>query len=164
MTNYETYLQSPHWRRIRIQYRQSHPWLCGVCGATELLELHHKTYERIGSERLDDLIPLCAQCHPLVHQLHQEQIATLDPTTIFNKQLGEQRKKERLQTANRLAQEAQPDRERLLIKQKTAQTQLDHKKKLVSLLAQQFMAHEDTQGYLVKQSAKRRIEEVARAP
>ena len=81
---YGAYLRSTHWRRLRERYRRQRPWRCGVCETSGALELHHKTYERLGAEQLDDLIPLCQSCHPLLHQLEREKQTTLDPASAFN--------------------------------------------------------------------------------
>lgn len=31
------------------------------------LQVHHRTYERIGNEGLDDLIVVCPRCHMKIH-------------------------------------------------------------------------------------------------
>lgn len=63
------YLNSEHWEDVKRRYRESkHPWVCYVCGTTVHLQLHHKTYERIGCEELTDLIPMCKDCHFAVHR------------------------------------------------------------------------------------------------
>ncbi len=63
------YIDSPEWSAKRGQYKSSRSWVCFACGEKEQLHLHHLTYERLGSERLDDLIPLCQPCHAAAHQL-----------------------------------------------------------------------------------------------
>ena len=40
---------------------------CVVCYAQGDLQVHHRTYERIGYERLSDLTTLCADCHGMFH-------------------------------------------------------------------------------------------------
>ena len=66
-TKYLEYLQSDHWVDLRKRYAKSHDQVCVVCGATENLHLHHKTYKRLGKERFKDLVYLCSQCHSEVH-------------------------------------------------------------------------------------------------
>ena len=39
--------------------------LSGVA-CSEELEVHHKTYERFGSEEVDDLISVCVRCHDVI--------------------------------------------------------------------------------------------------
>lgn len=67
--DYRDYLLSPAWSDVKRRYRQSDlPQMCG-CGATTELEMHHKTYERVGEERLEDLAPMCSPCHRVLHVL-----------------------------------------------------------------------------------------------
>ncbi len=44
---------------------------CLVCGVEWALcdDLHHRTYERLGSEACRDLIPLCRSCHGALHRM-----------------------------------------------------------------------------------------------
>jgi hypothetical protein len=77
-SGYNAYLASPAWRAVRFRYIEERPWICHVCGKTEKLYLHHRTYERVGQEQLDDLMPLCDPCHGLVHSLEREGRASLD--------------------------------------------------------------------------------------
>lgn len=84
-TEYAAYLRSPHWRRLRKRYQAERPWACDICEDDERLELHHKTYDRVGDGQLDDLIPLCQRCHSLLHQLVREGQASLEPTSAFDK-------------------------------------------------------------------------------
>jgi hypothetical protein len=43
---------------------------CQRCGSKNGLEVHHKSYERLGDERDDDLEALCRQCHS-EHHVHE---------------------------------------------------------------------------------------------
>lgn len=64
---YVEYLDSSHWQKVRGRYRKSkRPQACVNCGCGEY-QLHHKTYERLGKERLADLMPLCGSCHKDFH-------------------------------------------------------------------------------------------------
>jgi len=67
---YRDYLRSPAWRAVRARFIASRiPKLCAGCdrawGPGD--HLHHKSYNRLGAERLSDLVPLCASCHKFVH-------------------------------------------------------------------------------------------------
>ena len=67
--NYSAYLRSPHWQEVRRRYWASKlPKCCVVCRRNDVpLDLHHRTYKRIGKERLTDLVPLCRRCHKETH-------------------------------------------------------------------------------------------------
>lgn len=75
--SYREYLRSPHWLDTRRAYYASElPQRC-MCGEADI-DLHHMTYERIGSEELTDLVPLCRRCHQMVHALERRGVITLD--------------------------------------------------------------------------------------
>lgn len=64
---YETYLRSPHWQRTRkLKLQQVRH--CERCGDWRHLEVHHRTYARVGAEEMTDLEVLCADCHDKHHQ------------------------------------------------------------------------------------------------
>lgn len=68
---YADYLTSTAWYRLKARYRKSDlPQDCQMCGSGDV-ELHHRTYERVGREELTDLIPLCKGCHSAAHSLHR---------------------------------------------------------------------------------------------
>ncbi len=60
---YAEYLRTAHWQRIRSLALEAAGRACELCSATESLEVHHRTYERLGFERPDDVIALCRDCH-----------------------------------------------------------------------------------------------------
>jgi hypothetical protein len=65
--SYADYLASPHWQGLRVRYASSgRPKRCAVCH-DPAYELHHRTYRRLGEERLDDLVPLCGRHHDELH-------------------------------------------------------------------------------------------------
>lgn len=63
---YDEYLRSAHWQRLRRQFK-SRDARCYLCRSRRF-ELHHRTYERLGCEVIDDLVPLCRWCHKDVHK------------------------------------------------------------------------------------------------
>jgi HNH endonuclease len=66
---YSWYLRTPHWRATRLKAIRRGGFRCArCCVADALLEVHHKTYVRLGAERDDDLVPLCEDCHEAVHR------------------------------------------------------------------------------------------------
>jgi phage terminase large subunit GpA-like protein len=66
---YIEYMKSPEWKERCKRLRRLCGFKCGRCGAMNiLLEVHHKTYERLGHERNSDLEVLCARCHKRADQ------------------------------------------------------------------------------------------------
>lgn len=60
------YLQSDHWKRTREAALQRADHRCQVCNSSwETLDVHHRTYERVGHELPEDLLVLCRTCHDL---------------------------------------------------------------------------------------------------
>lgn len=64
--NYEAYLRTTAWRNLSTAVKERDGYRCKLCGSRDELEVHHKTYERIGREDLDDLVTLCHRCHGIV--------------------------------------------------------------------------------------------------
>jgi hypothetical protein len=60
---YAEYLKTTHWQRVRALALEAAAHACELCSAAESLEVHHRTYERLGFERPNDVIALCADCH-----------------------------------------------------------------------------------------------------
>lgn len=66
--DYPAYLRSPAWqhkRRVML-------WLAGYkcqlnAAHTRRLEVHHRTYARVGREWPGDLVVLCSECHRRQH-------------------------------------------------------------------------------------------------
>lgn len=65
--DYHTYLNSPEWRTMRKRAFNHYGYLCNLCGRDDHLNVHHRTYERLGHERLSDLTILCQDCHAAHH-------------------------------------------------------------------------------------------------
>ena len=65
---YGEYLVSDLFYSVKERFRASNlPQSCRVCHAPNV-DLHHKTYARLGNEKLDDLIPLCRDHHDELHE------------------------------------------------------------------------------------------------
>ena len=64
---YNAYIKSAQWRNIRAMLIKDASNQCSKCKAlgysSRPLEIHHKTYERLGRESLNDLEVLCKSCH-----------------------------------------------------------------------------------------------------
>jgi hypothetical protein len=68
---YDDYLQTHEWAARRVEALRRADDRCQVCDGNESLSVHHRTYERRGRERPDDLTVLCGPCHELFHRSRQ---------------------------------------------------------------------------------------------
>lgn len=64
---YLAYMKSAAWERKRQQAFAHHGRFCHKCGSTSRLDVHHRTYARLGHERMSDLAVLCRSCHAGEH-------------------------------------------------------------------------------------------------
>jgi uncharacterized protein with PIN domain len=64
---YKTYLKTEHWRELRADASTKAGHRCQVCNKKGLIDVHHRTYERLGAEKLEDVIVLCRECHSIFH-------------------------------------------------------------------------------------------------
>ncbi len=101
-SSYQDYLNSNYWKDLKEKYRRSNfPKCCLACQKKEFI-LHHRSYARIGREYLTDLIPLCRDCHEIIHfYLSVTMNKTVNATpkiirTIFRIQKKELRKRMKL--------------------------------------------------------------------
>jgi len=72
---YAEYLKSTEWARIkRKAMTRPHYQYCFVCKREDLpLEIHHRTYKWIGTERaMSGLVALCREHHQFIHDLAKE--------------------------------------------------------------------------------------------
>lgn len=61
--NYYKYIRSAAWKRKAEKIRRRQGYRCKDCGRRAPLDVHHKTYRRLGYELPDDLDALCKRCH-----------------------------------------------------------------------------------------------------
>jgi hypothetical protein len=66
--SYFHYLNSPHWKEVRKRQIEEVGYEC-ECGSRVRLQLHHKTYARLGQELVQDLQWLCGNCHKRAHKI-----------------------------------------------------------------------------------------------
>lgn len=66
--DYDKYIMSPEWAYRREERLRFAGHRCELCNVDGRLEVHHRTYERLGSEMLTDLIVLCEVCHGIFHE------------------------------------------------------------------------------------------------
>ena len=64
---YADYLNTAHWQELRYAKLDEADHRCQLCYSPYRLQVHHRTYCRLGEELDSDLIVLCATCHARVH-------------------------------------------------------------------------------------------------
>lgn len=88
--SYRQYIASDAWREspARFEALRSAGFRCRICNAPSSdipLQAHHRTYERRGAERPDDLTALCRDCHHEVHNfLRARHYAALQPLAVVD--------------------------------------------------------------------------------
>lgn len=65
---YAEYLKSPEWKKKRSIVLRMAGYRCQICNDSGLLNVHHRTYERLGCEWKADLLVLCQPCHETFHK------------------------------------------------------------------------------------------------
>lgn len=66
--DYYTYIRSPEWHKKADAAKLRAGYRCQVCNRPSRevqLDAHHRTYERLGHERPEDITVLCRRCHEL---------------------------------------------------------------------------------------------------
>ena len=66
--SYRDYLKTEHWQKTRQIALKLGKHECKVCCSKKHLDVHHRTYERKGCERQEDLVVLCRSCHKIFHK------------------------------------------------------------------------------------------------
>ena len=67
-TDYNKYLKSDYWKEVKEKIHKRDDYKCRLCNSDEDLHVHHRSYEFLGNENLDDLITLCRSCHYIFHK------------------------------------------------------------------------------------------------
>ncbi len=68
ITDYNEYINSPHWDGLKAKSRQMWGCNCLVCGTDANIERHHIFYrENLCDGKPAEIIPLCYECHKAAH-------------------------------------------------------------------------------------------------
>jgi 5-methylcytosine-specific restriction endonuclease McrA len=67
--SYADYLKTDWWMALRTKAYKKAGYRCQLCNNRNNIAVHHRTYERLGNEDLDDLIVLCKECHGKFHEV-----------------------------------------------------------------------------------------------
>jgi len=77
---YSEILEMPEWKKRRLEIIDSRGGKCERCASTDFLQVHHKSYRKIGKRRVlpwlyrdDEMELLCGRCHRLHHKEEKEQ-------------------------------------------------------------------------------------------
>jgi 5-methylcytosine-specific restriction endonuclease McrA len=71
---YKEYLKTPEWQATRKAAIKRAGYRCQLCNRTNVpLDVHHRTYERLGEELKDDVIALCNDDHAKFHGIMEVQ-------------------------------------------------------------------------------------------
>lgn len=66
---YDEYLKTEHWQTVRSGAIERAGGRCQLCNDDRDLHVHHRTYERRGSEEPTDVVALCKSCHERFHEV-----------------------------------------------------------------------------------------------
>ena len=72
--DYHQYIKSGVWKEKAMDAKERADYRCQICntaGNNSTLHAHHRTYERLGNERPEDITVLCAGCHETFHDKGQ---------------------------------------------------------------------------------------------
>lgn len=75
LIDYNEYLRHPRWQRVREARFEFDEGKCVICKKDlhdQPYQTHHLHYQRLGHERLRDVITLCPHCHNEFHQSWQK--------------------------------------------------------------------------------------------
>lgn len=81
----EEYHKSPCWDAFKIGYFSRHPKVCVITGVSIDIDLHHITYERLGCEKDEDVMPVSHLIHELLHRLVKNHRVPLDQAHLVLK-------------------------------------------------------------------------------
>jgi len=71
---YHEYINSPAWRKKRIQAHWCLGKICEACGSNKKIHVHHNNYSSLGSEKtFRDFVILCEVCHEAFHKITPSQ-------------------------------------------------------------------------------------------
>ena len=70
---YQTLVNGVYFFNSRKSMEQ-HGWRCARCRTSKRLEIHHRKYRSHGgTQRIENLEPVCRDCHKLIHRQERSQ-------------------------------------------------------------------------------------------
>lgn len=76
---YKNYLRGKHWKTFRKRMKREKKYECYICGTKHKLQLHHRSYSKLGEESKNQMLWVCQFHHSLIHKTLWE---NKDDTTI----------------------------------------------------------------------------------
>ena len=103
--DYKAYINSEAWKEKRKQVliRSNGCYVCET--KNKIIHVHHKTYKRLGSENLEDLVALCEDCH---NKLHKKGLNIKTGVKILRRRFLKKKKKKKVKpTHQRISPKAE---------------------------------------------------------
>ncbi len=66
--DYRKYISSNYWKEIKEQILERDDHRCRLCNSKIGLHVHHRKYDFLENEKLEELITLCKRCHYITHK------------------------------------------------------------------------------------------------
>lgn len=76
--NYYEYIQSAEWQARANEAKRRALYRCQICNSPNNLIAHHRTYNRLGKERPEDITILCSSCHDLFSNVTGFRLCDID--------------------------------------------------------------------------------------
>jgi hypothetical protein len=80
---YSDYLATERWRDFRKKLKRACAGRCEACVSQENLVAHHRTYETLGQESLEDVRLVCHECHDKIHKLERDGLSLESATDLI---------------------------------------------------------------------------------
>ena len=82
---YDSYCKSDHWKQKVQEFLEFWDYCCAVCNCraekNKPLDVHHRRYENLHNEKINDCIVLCRKCHKRHHKYMSEPVQQQKQTT-----------------------------------------------------------------------------------
>jgi hypothetical protein len=83
-SQYQDYLESDEWIRLRNDAFRVWKKRCHICGTSKRLQIHHLCYGEFPEDStIEDLMPLCGPCHKKVHSVFKVPMVRKEVLTRF---------------------------------------------------------------------------------
>jgi len=127
--DYHKYMASDTWAAKRVAAFKALGRNCKVCGTAKNIQVHHKTYKRLGRENVaKDLVILCQKHHSALHNFHQKGEFSLEEATVYYVAQGKKATQQRNKRARAKQKMTTPQRKKMK-KKKTVSSRRKQKQR-----------------------------------